>query len=175
MLKTATIACSAYSTHKMNFPAALDRSIRNLILHHLDDTALKWVVSMNMVVEFHQANPCTFRACSIDRRKACISLLSNHVFKPLWSILVHPILSHIIDSLRSASMRLSDDCSLHSSIPHRTTVQPALVTKSYHYSQIWFVFQNLLIGVCVEMPRSQWIAVCIDSIKKMICISPDGL
>ena len=26
-----------------------------------------------------------------------------------------------------------------------------------------------------EMPRSQWIAVCIDSIKKMICTSPDGL
>ena len=26
-----------------------------------------------------------------------------------------------------------------------------------------------------EMPHSQWIAVCIDSIKKMICSSPDGL
>ena len=26
-----------------------------------------------------------------------------------------------------------------------------------------------------EMPRSQWIAVCIHSIKKMICTSPDGL
>ena len=51
MLKTATIACSAYSTHKMNFPAALDRSIRNLILYHLDDTALKVSLSMKMVVD----------------------------------------------------------------------------------------------------------------------------
>ena len=83
--------------------------------------------------------------------------------------------SHIFDSLRSASMRLSDDCSLYSSIPHRTAAQPALGTKSYHCSQIPFVFLNLLIGVCVEMLRSQWIAVCIDSIKKMICTSPDGL
>ena len=41
MLKTAILACSAYSTHKMNFPAALARLIRNLILHHLDDTAMK--------------------------------------------------------------------------------------------------------------------------------------
>ena len=34
--------------------------------------------------------------------------------------------SHIFDSLRSASMRLSDERSLHSSIPHHTAVQPAL-------------------------------------------------
>ena len=32
---------STYSTHKMNNPAALARLIRNLILHHLDDIALK--------------------------------------------------------------------------------------------------------------------------------------
>ena len=83
--------------------------------------------------------------------------------------------SHICDSLRSTSIRLSDDCSLHSSIPHHTAAQPALWTKSYHCSQIPFVFLNLLIGVCAEMPHSQWIAVCIDSIKKMICSSPDGL
>ena len=87
----------------------------------------------------------------------------------------HPILSHIIDSLLSASMRLSDERSLYSSVPHYTVVQPALVTKSYHCSQIPFAFLNLLIGVCAEMPQSQWIAVCIDSIKKMICTSPDGL
>ena len=55
--------------------------------------------------------------------------------------------SHNFDSLRSASMRLSDERSLHSSITHHTTVQPALVTKSYHCSQIPFVFLNLLIGV----------------------------
>ena len=79
------------------------------------------------------------------------------------------------DSLRSASMRLSDKHSLHPSIPHHTAAQPALGTKSYHCSQIPFVFQNLLIGVCVEMLRSQWIAVCIDPIKKMICTSTDGL
>ena len=74
--------------------------------------------------------------------------------------------SHIINSLRSASMRLSDKRSLHSSIPHHTAVQPALGTKSYHCSQIPFIFLNLLIGVWAEMPRSQWIAVCIHSIKK---------
>ena len=72
-------------------------------------------------------------------------------------------------------MRLSDDCFLYSSIPHHTAAQPALGTKSYQYSQISFVFLNLLIGVWEEMLRSQWIAVCIDSIKKMICTSPDGL
>ena len=83
--------------------------------------------------------------------------------------------SHIINSLRSVSMRLSDKRSLHSSIPHHTAVQPALGTKSYHCSQIPFVILNLLIGVWAEMPQSQWIAVCIDSIKKMICTSPDGL
>ena len=55
--------------------------------------------------------------------------------------------SHIIDSLRSASMRLSDKRSLHSSIPHHTAVQPALGTKSYHCSQIPFLFQKLLIEV----------------------------
>ena len=87
----------------------------------------------------------------------------------------HPIPSRIIDSLRSASMQLSDERFLHSSNPHHTAAQPALVTKSYHYSQIWFVFQNLLIEVWEEMLRSQWIAVCIDLIKKMICTSPDGL
>ena len=84
-------------------------------------------------------------------------------------------LSHIFDSLRSTSMRLSDERSLHFSIPHHTAAQPALVTKSYHCSQISCVFLNLLIGVCEEMPRSQWIAVCIDPIKKMIYSSPDGL
>ena len=78
----------------------------------------------------------------------------------------HPIPSHIFNFLRSASMRLSDERSLHSSIPHRTTAQPALGTKSYHCSQISFVFLNLLIRVWAEMPQSQWIAVCIDSIKK---------
>ena len=83
--------------------------------------------------------------------------------------------SHICDSLRSASVWLSDERSLHSSIPHHTAAQPALGTKSYHCSQIPFVFLNLLIEVCVEMLRSQWIAVCIDPIKKMICSSPDGL
>ena len=83
--------------------------------------------------------------------------------------------SHIFDSLRSASMRLSDERSLHSSIPHHTAAQPALETKSYHCSQISFVILNLLIGVWAEMPHSQWIAVCIDSIKKMIRTSPDGL
>ena len=55
--------------------------------------------------------------------------------------------SHIINSLRSVSMRLSDKRSLHSSIPHHTAVQPALGTKSYHCSQIPFVILNLLIGV----------------------------
>ena len=130
---------------------------------------------MKMVVEFHQANPCIIRARSIDRRKACISLLSNHVFKPLWSIPAHPIPSHIFDSLRSASVRLSDERSLYSSIHHHTAAQPALGTKSYHCSQIPFVFLNLLIGVWAVMPRSQWIAVCIHSIKKMICTWPDGL
>ena len=83
--------------------------------------------------------------------------------------------SHNFDSLRSASMRLSDKRSLHSSIPHHTAAQPVFGTKSYHCSQIPFVFLNLLIEVCAEMPHSQWIAVCIDSIKKMICTSPDGL
>ena len=83
--------------------------------------------------------------------------------------------SHICDSLRSTSMRLSDERSLHSSIPHHTAVQPALGTKSYHCSQISFVFLNLLIEVWAEMPQSQRIVVCIDSIKKMICSSPDGL
>ena len=130
---------------------------------------------MKMVVEFHQANPCIIRACSIDRRKACISLLSNHVFKPLWSIPAHPIPSHIFDSLRSALMRLSDERSLHSSIHHYTAAQPVFGTKSFHCSQISFVFLNLLIGVCAEMPHSQRIAVCTDSIKKKICTSPDGL
>ena len=83
--------------------------------------------------------------------------------------------SHIFNSLRSASVWLSDERSLHSSIPYHTAVQPALWTKSYHCSQIPFVFQNLLIGVWAEMLHSQWIAVCIDSIKKMICTSPHGL
>ena len=83
--------------------------------------------------------------------------------------------SHIISSLRSASMRLSDKRSLHSSIHHYTAAQPVFGTKSFHCSQIPFVFLNLLIGVWEEMPRSQWIAVCIHSIKKMICILPDGL
>ena len=83
--------------------------------------------------------------------------------------------SHNFDSLRSASMRLSDKRSLYSSIHHYTAAQPVFGTKSFHCSQISFVFLNLLIGVCAEMPRSQWIAVCIDSIKKMICTSPDGL
>ena len=83
--------------------------------------------------------------------------------------------SHIFDSLRSVSVRLSDERSLHSSIPHHTAAQPVFGTKSFHYSQIPFVILNLLIEVWTEMPRSQWIAVCIDSIKKMICTSPDGL
>ena len=83
--------------------------------------------------------------------------------------------SHNFDSLRSASMRLSDERSLHPSIPYHTAAQPALGTKSFHCSQIPFVILNLLIGVCAEMPQSQWIAICIDSIKKMICTSPDGL
>ena len=55
--------------------------------------------------------------------------------------------SHIFDSLRSASMRLSDKRSLYSSIPHHTAAQPVFGTKSYHCSQIPFVFLNLLIGV----------------------------
>ena len=83
--------------------------------------------------------------------------------------------SHNFNTLRFASLRLSDKRSLHSSIPHHTAAQPALGTKSYHCSQIPFVFLNLLIGVWAEMLRSQWIAVCIDSIKKMVCTSPDGL
>ena len=55
--------------------------------------------------------------------------------------------SHIFDSLRSASMRLSDKRSFYSSIPHHTAAQPVFGTKSYHCSQIPFVFLNLLIGV----------------------------
>ena len=63
--------------------------------------------------------------------------------------------SHNFDSLRSASMRLSDERSLHPSIPYHTAAQPALGTKSFHCSQIPFVILNLLIGVCAEMPQSQ--------------------
>ena len=55
--------------------------------------------------------------------------------------------SHNFDSLRSASMWLSDERSLYSSIPHRTAAQPVFGTKSFHCSQIPFVFLNLLIGV----------------------------
>ena len=42
--------------------------------------------------------------------------------------------SHIFDSLRSASMRLSDERSLHSFIPYHTAAQPALGTRSSHCS-----------------------------------------
>ena len=83
--------------------------------------------------------------------------------------------SHNFNSLHSASMQISDKCSLYSFIPHHTAAQPAFGTKSYHCSQISFVFLNLLIEVCAEMPQSQWIAVCIDSILKMICSLPDEL
>ena len=55
--------------------------------------------------------------------------------------------SHNFDSLRSASMRLSDKRSLYSSIHHYTAAQPVFGTKSFHCSQISFVFLNLLIGV----------------------------
>ena len=61
-------------------------------------------------------------------------------------------------------------------------MHPSLVTlllnqlsernRSY-CSQITSVFLNLLIGAYAEMPRSQWIAVCIDPIVEMVYASPD--
>ena len=102
----------------------------------------------------------------------------NLVCKPLWSIPAHPIPFYHTLSILSVLPQCDSAMnvfSIHSSIPHHTAAQPALGTKSYHCSQISFVFLNLLIGVCAKMPRSQWIAVCIHSIKKMICSSPDGL
>ena len=63
------------------------------------------------------------------------------------------------------------------------SMHPSLVTlllnqlsernRSY-CSQITSVFLNLLIGAYAEMPRSQWIAVCIDPIVEMVYASPDG-
>ena len=66
--------CVFYTQHKLpSSPHSIDRfEIWFFIIWTIQ--LWKWVVSMKMVVEFHQANHCTFRACLIDRRKACISL-----------------------------------------------------------------------------------------------------
>ena len=65
--------------------------------------------------------------------------------------------SHIFDSLRSASMRLSDKRSLHPSIPHHTAAQPALeqnhTTVLRFHSSFWICWSELSKDASLAMNR----------------------
>ena len=117
----------------------------------------------NSVHPFHPSSSSFFFAHSLP---FCIQNAvlhhSSFFFNKEMHRATHLIPSHNFDSLRSASMRLSDKRSLYSSIPHHTAVQPALGTKSYHCSQIPFLFQNLLIGVeqrCLDRNESLFASI----------------
>ena len=116
MLQTATLVYSAYSTHKMNFPAPLTRSILNLILHHLDNTARKVSrVCEESLVNFIKQTPvCSETVLLIVERRVHLrdpALSANRDDRR------QHISPHLFDSLRSASMRLRNERSLHASIP----------------------------------------------------------
>ena len=129
MLQTVTLVYSAYSTHKMNFPAPLTRSILNLILHHLDNTARKVSrVCEESLVNFIKQTPVHSESprLIVEGR---VYLRDPALFTNRDDRCQH-IASHVFDSLRSASMRLSDERSLHASFSRHTAAQPALRTQS---------------------------------------------
>lgn len=125
MIQTSTLIYSAYATHQMSFPAILTRSILNLILHHLDNTARKVSrVCEESLVHFIQQTPVGLcRVCGIVERR--VQLGDSAVFADRYGGYQH-ITSHIFDSVRSAAMRLCHERPVDESIARFAPALPAL-------------------------------------------------